>query len=185
MFRLLVFAAGLAISECSASWGADICRAIALHDVPSIEDPSSFLKRGDIDTAITQYRVDKKSGQTSFCSHGGYCYPAAISQNGQTVEFLQLINCTIGEEDTSFPDDDYRYFSVDVVRSKNPSVTLEYDDLDNMLIQLGLCNACASNVAEMFVKHPSSQCADLTRQALQGDSEALTTLQNTPDFCLP
>jgi hypothetical protein len=57
---------------------ADICTAVALRDVPAIEDSSSMLKKGQFDTAITQYRVNKRTGETSFCSHGGYCYPIRI-----------------------------------------------------------------------------------------------------------
>ena len=57
---------------------ADICTAVALRDVPAIEDSSSMLKKGQFDTAITRYRVNKRTGETSFCSHGGYCYPIRI-----------------------------------------------------------------------------------------------------------
>lgn len=44
----------------------DLCRAIVLKEVPAIENPASMLARGDYDTGITQYRVDKFYGTTSF-----------------------------------------------------------------------------------------------------------------------
>jgi hypothetical protein len=80
---------GISIAAIGTARGAgDLCEAIALRDVPAIEDPSSILKRGEHDTAITQFRVDKKTGATSYCSHGGYCYLA---------EALQLTSCRMAD----------------------------------------------------------------------------------------
>jgi len=67
---------------------ADICEAVALHDVPAVENPESILERGERDPAISGYGFNKEIGQYVFCSHGGYCYPAAA---------LRLLNCKIGE----------------------------------------------------------------------------------------
>jgi len=72
--------AGVAITISSilfagSSHAADVCEAVALRDVPAMEDPTSILSQGEHDPAVTQYRVNKKTGVTSFCSHGGYCYP--------------------------------------------------------------------------------------------------------------
>lgn len=47
--------------------------------MPAIGAANSFIRKGDKDEAITQFRVNTKTGRTSYCSHGGYCYPAHIS----------------------------------------------------------------------------------------------------------
>jgi hypothetical protein len=60
---------------------------------PRSKPPESVLKRGEYDKAITQYRVNKKTGLTSFCSHGGCCYPTHLVENGAKVEALRLTNC--------------------------------------------------------------------------------------------
>ena len=61
----------------------DICEAVALTDVPALDSPNPFvLKRGEYQTGITQYRVIKKTGETSFCSHGGACFPTHVVENG-------------------------------------------------------------------------------------------------------
>jgi hypothetical protein len=78
----------------SAGSAADICKAIALRDVGALESPASVLERGSYDDAITQYRINKRTGVDSFCSHGGYCYPAHVQINGQKVEALRLVNRT-------------------------------------------------------------------------------------------
>lgn len=75
------------------SWvahAADICTALAIRDVPALEDSTSILKRGELDTAITQYRVNKRTGETSFCSHGGYCYPTRVQVGGNLFEALSV-----------------------------------------------------------------------------------------------
>src|ERR1700741_1491484 len=85
-----------AFAGAQRSVAADICEALALRDVPALDDPSSILKRGELDGAITQYRVNKRTGKSSFCSLGGYCYPTHAVENGHTVEALKLTNCKVG-----------------------------------------------------------------------------------------
>jgi hypothetical protein len=95
--KLILWASFLLIAAgVTGSHAADICKAIALRDVPAIEQPTSIIKRGDYDDAITQFRVDKDTGDTSFCSHGGYCYPTHILDNGNKMEALRLTNCKVG-----------------------------------------------------------------------------------------
>ena len=161
---------------------ADICKAIALRDVPALEAPESVLKRGEYDTAITQYRVNKKTGLTSFCSHGGYCYPTHIVENGAKVEALRLTNCKIGKRD-EWNDPEEIFYSVDVLRSALTETELKIEELDNKLLDLGLCSACASNVAYLYIHQPQSRCAALTRKVLGGDAQALEDLKQDPDYC--
>jgi hypothetical protein len=131
----------------------DLCRAIVLKDVPAIENPASMLARGDYDTGITQYRVDKFYGTTFFCSHGGYCYPTHVQVHGQKIEALRLLNCKVGKP--IFQDKNEMAFSVDVDRSKNTAEDLHREDLDNIFLEMGLCSACAYPlpfaVASIFV----------------------------------
>ena len=160
---------------------ADLCKAIALRDVAAVEAPDSVLPRGSYDGAVTQYRVNKQTGMTTFCSHGGYCYPTHVRVNGQKVEALRLVNCKIGECYEEYKDE--VYYSVDVVRFKNTADDLRLDDLDNKFLEMGLCSACAGNVAMFYVKKPTSPCARLAKQALEGNPVATDKLRDFPDYC--
>jgi hypothetical protein len=159
MRTAIYFAAALAslIVSPRHALSADLCKAVALRDVAAVEAPDSVLARGSYDDAVTQYRVNKQTGMTTFCSHGGYCYPTHVRVNGKKVEALRLINCKIGER--NYEDKDEVFYSVDVVRSKNSAAKLRLDDLDNKFLEMGLCGACAGNVAMFYVKKPASPCA--------------------------
>ena len=50
-------------------------------------------------------------------------------------------------------------------------------------INMGLCSSCADNVAQYYTKKPSSPCGALAKQALEGDPEAVSKLQESPDYC--
>lgn len=166
----------------SHALSADLCEAIALRDVAAIESPDSVLQRGDHDEAITQYRVNKNTGMTSFCSHGGYCYPTHVRINGKRIEALRLTNCKIGKR-IDFNTKDEVFYSVDVVRSKNTSGALRLDDLENKFLEMGLCSVCAGNVATFYLKKPSSPCAKLAKKALEGNPIATEKLLHFPDQC--
>jgi hypothetical protein len=180
--RFLPVVATMSLLLGAPASAADICMAIALRDVPAIEAPDSILKHGEYDRAITQYRVNKKTGLTSFCSHGGYCYPTHIVENGVKVEALHLTNCKIGKRD-DWDDPDEIFYNMDVLKSGLTDTDLKIDELDNKLLDLGLCSACAANVAHLYVHEPQSRCAALTRSALGGDAQALETLKAFPDYC--
>jgi hypothetical protein len=49
LFVLLLFTA-----FSRSAFPVDLCKAIALKDVPAIENPASMLARGEYDTSITQ-----------------------------------------------------------------------------------------------------------------------------------
>ncbi len=161
---------------------ADICKAVALRDVAAIDNPSSMLAKGEYDTAVTQYRVETATGNDSICSHGGYCYPVHVTIGGKRVEALRLTNCKAGTKAYSV-EDGMRMYEVDVIRSAVAAKDLRYDDLDNKLLSMGLCSACASNTATMYLEKPKSKCATVTRRALEGDPGAVKALQDEPAFC--
>jgi len=162
---------------------ADICTAVAVRDVPALEDSSSILKTGEYDTAITQYRVNKRTGQTSFCSHGGYCYPTRVEISGDLLDALKLTNCRVVENRAPYDEGEYLDYEVEPIRTKVSPTLLRYDDLDNRFLQLGLCSACADNVTQYYMNQPNSKCAKLARSALEGNPDALRTLQSDPAYC--
>jgi hypothetical protein len=168
----------------AAANAADICNAVALMDIP--EATTGYgLKKGEIDDAVTQYNVDK-NGDGQFCSHGGGCYPRYIIINGQKVEALRLTNCKIGAAEPStagLPDDGTVTYDIDVDRSKNSAADLKSDDVDNALLNLGMCGACAGNAAYLYIHNPASKCGSTVADALSGDKTAINTLQNDPDYC--
>jgi hypothetical protein len=182
MSRLGLFSLLFFLASVPGGQAADLCRAVAVRDVKAIDSPDFVLKRGDYDEAITQYRVNKKTGVASFCSHGGSCYPTHVVENGVKEEALHLTNCRIGKRD-DFDDPEEVLYGLEVIRSAVSQTELKIDDLDNRLLQLGLCNACASNVAYLYVNKPQSRCAQVTRAALSGDRKALQTLMDLPDYC--
>jgi hypothetical protein len=183
MQRAICFATAIAITAIYSYKisSADLCKAIALRDVAAVEAPDSVLPRGVYDEAITQYRVNKRTGATTFCSHGGYCYPTHIRLNGQKVEVLRLINCAIGAR--NYEDSDEIYYSLEVLRSRNSPAALRYNDLDDKFLELGLCSACADNVTRFYIEKPSSPCARLAKQALEGNAESADRLRGFPDYC--
>jgi hypothetical protein len=165
---------------------ADICIAVATRDVPAVENPSSILKKGAVDDSITEYLVNKRTGRTFFCSHGGYCYPTHVEIGGDLLEALKLTNCRVAQAPypTTYGDDDNITYGLEPIRSKIAAALLRYDDLDNKFLEMGLCSACADNVAQFYLKQPDSQCANLARSALEGNPDALQTLQGDPSYCI-
>lgn len=150
-----------------------ICEAVFAYDTKETQDFPYAHKQGDVVDAITQYNVNKKTGVTSFCSHGGGCYPA---------EALRLTNCTI-DKSKSFEDDDETSYGLDLIRSKVPPDKLRQNDVELRLLDLGLCNACADNAAAFYVKMPASRCAKLVLGALEGNPVAIANLKDFPDYC--
>jgi hypothetical protein len=176
-FGLVLAALGL----CGPATAADLCGALAMRDVAAMENASSVIPRGSYQEGITQYRVNNDTKTATFCSHGGYCYPVHVWVNGKKEEALRLVNCKIGEAASKYGNE--VIYSVEVVRSLNSSALLRRDDLVNKLLGMGLCGACADNVAQWYTQRPDSPCAKLTLRTLEGDPAALSTLKSFPNFC--
>lgn len=163
---------------------ADICNAVALVDIPDTITGYG-LKKGEIDDAVTQYNVDA-NGEGQFCSHGGGCYPRYLIKGGKKVEALRLTNCKIGAAEPAIaglPDDGSVTYDIEVDRSKNSAAALKIDDVDNALLNLGMCSACAGNAAYLYIHSPASECGSKVANALAGDKSAIAELQNNPDYC--
>lgn len=165
----------------TSAWAEDLCRAQAMRDVGALQDSSSVLPRGAFQDAVTQYNREIATGRTSFCSHGGYCYPTHVNVGGERVEAMRLVNCAIGAE--SWRDEETISYSVDVDRSRNSAAALRFDDVENQLVEFGACAACADNAARHYVERPQGQCGILVRQALEGNPVARRRFENMPDFC--
>ena len=160
----------------------DICKAKVLERITPNGSASYVLEPGEVIDGISQYVLDKKSGLEFFCIHGGVCHPRFLKQENKSVEALRLINCKIGAE-VWYDDENEITYRVDVVRSRNSSFVLKFDDLENRLLGLGLCNACADNVAQYYIKRPRSRCAILAGRALEGNPDALAALREMPFYC--
>jgi len=50
-------------------------------------------------------------------------------------------------------------------------------------ISMGLCSSCADNIAQFYTEKPSSPCGILAKQALEGNPDAVSKLQESPDYC--
>ncbi|MBV5308902.1 hypothetical protein [Chromatium okenii] len=48
---------------------------------------------------------------------------------------------------------------------------------------MGLCNACADNVAQYYTEKPNSKCGKLAKQALEGNPTSIEKLQSFPSYC--
>ena len=163
---------------------ADICKAVALIDIPDTITGYG-LKKGEIDDAVTQYNVDK-NGEGQFCSHGGGCYPRFLTKDGKKIEALRLTNCKIGAAQppiAGLSDDGSVFYAIDVDRSKNSAETLKTDDVENALLVLGMCSACADNAAYVYVHSPASKCGSTVAAALAGEKSAIDALQNDSVDC--
>ncbi len=165
----------------SSGNGSDLCEAIALARVPSLDDPASALAPGEIDHSVTQYQIDKKTGVGSFCSHGGYCYPRFELEAGKPVEVLRLQNCRVGGKIDE--DDDDTTYSVDLDRSKNSQTDLKWNDVKNTLLGMNLDEASSDEAAQYYVQKPTSRCGMLVKKALEGDPASKSKLQEFPDYC--
>jgi hypothetical protein len=58
-----------------------------------------------------------------------------------------------------------------------------YRDSKQTFRAMGLCMACADNVAQWYVQRPASRCGVLAKHALEGDPAAVKELQTFPSFC--
>lgn len=175
--RMLAVAIVFAFMASTAAANAieSLCEAVALHATAEAEGFQFSLKKGEIIDVITQYKINKKTGVASFCSHGGGCYPA---------EALRLTNCTIDKSTPQYPDDteDF-YYGLDPIRSMFPPDVLRQYDVGFKLRDLGMCSACADDAAFFYVKKPASRCATQVRQALEGAQTAIEKLKDNPDYC--
>ena len=163
-------------------WAAEPCNAVAVYRVSAFENADSILQREDILTHVSQYNVNKLNGRAEICSHGGYCYAAEIVRKGSIVEALHLLNCSVGPQYDE--DEEYTYYSLQLIRSTMGDKALVRNDILGQLSDLGLCSACADNVANYLMSKPNSRCTRLAKKALNGNENAIDVLVSNPDYCV-
>lgn len=164
--------AGLAwVSTSVSAEAADLCRARVLRDIHPMEYDAETIRRGETVDAVTQFMRDHRTGRTFFCSHGGYCLPTYAMIGGRRVPAMRLLNCTV---DMAHPYTDAEETSYETVmdRRRNSAATMRLDEVDNRLLAIGMCSACAWNAAYTYTRRPNSPCGVLVRRALAGNSAA-------------
>ncbi|CAM5772004.1 hypothetical protein LMIY3S_03698 [Labrys miyagiensis] len=183
MFARVAYFLAILLFSISAASSADICYGIASTTLQSVNSDGEILNddayyhRGDNVGAITQYNVNPRTGAAFICSHGGGCYAFKVSADGMHGDTLDLINCRVNPKVSSV-DDGIEYHDIDVVRSKNSKSALRQDDIENRLIDLGACSACAGTMANSYIRHPRSRCAAFTRSVLEGNPVAIKRLSD-------
>ena len=60
----------------------------------------------------------------------------------------------------------------------------KYSYILNKILEMGLCDSCANNIVNYYINKPSSSCAKLAKQALEGDSESTKKLVSYPGYCM-
>ena len=155
-----LLAAAVGFSLTAPAMGADICTAVN--------------RQGHQLRAVTALEVNPVTGGAAICSHGGGCVPAGSVQ----ALTYRLTNCTFDFSQPHRLDADTLTYSAVVNRSANPPEALKMDDVEDRLIELGFCSACAGNLAYRYVKTPQSYCARLVRQTLEGNPTTLAMLED-------
>ena len=84
--RVFIAASSILASVIAAHATDSICEAVAKYTTEKPKTSLMPLNAARSIDAVTQYNVNKKTGVTSLCSHGGGCYPA---------EALRLTNCMV------------------------------------------------------------------------------------------
>lgn len=67
--------------------------------------------------------------------------------------------------------------------TKRSDVGQSYGFSKKKFIEMGLCGACADNVAQYYTKKPTSQCGVLAKKALEGNPIAVEDLLTFRKFC--
>ena len=66
---------------------------------------------------------------------------------------------------------------------KRSSTGKAYGTSREKFVNMGLCNACADNVAQYFVHKPNSKCGKLAKQELEGNTQTIELLRAFPYYC--
>lgn len=162
-------------SLCFDSYAADLCKARVLRTMNSSKTNPYAMKKGEI-IGVTQYNIDKYTGLVQICGHGSGCYQGSIIIHKKHIPTIKILNCKVTSLYTE--DEQFKYYGVEVDRSKNSKRDLRLDDIDNRLLDLGLCSACAGNYASEYVNHPNSRKSKLVKSALEGNPNAIDHLNN-------
>lgn len=67
---------------------------------------------------------------------------------------------------------------------QHSQVNKSFAEVKAEFVEMGLCNACADNIAQYYARKPGSPCAKLAQRALNGDSRAIDELATSPAECI-
>jgi len=75
-------------------------------------------------------------------------------------------------------------FTAQLVRSQSRSETgKSYGYSKQRFSEMGLCSACADNVAQHYTRTPNSRCGKLAKASLEGNPAAIAELERFPSYC--
>jgi hypothetical protein len=111
------------------------------------------------DTLIRKGQVEAFTTDNGpdLCQHGGYCVKRRD---------FRLLDCDV---------------HLNPIRTKANTEDVRYSDIENTLVEMGLCNACAGNAASWYIYRPSSPTGQLVKAALEGNPLAKQKLQQDWD----
>ena len=112
------------------------------------------------DTLIRRGQVESftTDNGADLCQHGGYCVKRRD---------FRLIDCDA---------------HLNPIRTKANAGDARYSDIEDTLVAMGLCNACAANAASWYTYRPSSPTGMLVKAALEGNPVAKQKLQQGWDY---
>ncbi|WP_025885526.1 hypothetical protein [Asaia prunellae] len=139
---------------------ADDCKGVLLSSIP---DHPEYGKAGEIVEMLHEYEGKPDGTPLTYAVHGGGIYPA---------DRVKILNCTISKT-TSDP-----YYKLTLNDTAENAYDILYQKTTEKLLALGLCNACASGVAEEYLKKPNGACGIMAARALHGDTSAVDFLND-------
>jgi hypothetical protein len=115
------------------------------------------------ETLIRKGQVESFSTDegADLCQHGGYCVKRRD---------FRLLDCDA---------------NLRPIRAQANAGEARYSDIEDTLVSMGLCNACAGNAAAWYTRLPSSPTGRLVRAALEGNPLARQKLlegDNIPNY---
>lgn len=187
-------------TSCAAAIGLAASGATA-PQLPSAAQPSVSAP---LSTSAEQVRVSDTSDQLLHCSDVQYGTPNYSGNMDRLAKLARLPDGSYtrydedivgylckgdaksiqGEVDAGF----VKQSEVDGIREalgldKRSDIGMSYGYSRQKFSDMGLCEACADNVAQYYTKKPGSKCGMLAKQALEGNPRAVDALQSFPDYC--
>ncbi len=99
------------------------------------------------------------------CANEGEGVRRLVDEGAVKSSEIEAIKKVLGKDDRAEHGQSYRY-------SKQK------------FMDIGLCMACADNVAQYYTKKPDSQCGKLAKQALEGNPSAIEELKKSLSYCV-
>lgn len=137
---------------------ADDCKGVLLSKIPG---HAEYGNAGEIVEMLHEYEGKPDGTPLTYAVHGGGIYPA---------DHIKILNCTISKTTTD------PFYKLTLADTPENAYDILYQNTMDKLLALGLCNACASGVAEAYLKKPNGACGIMAARALHGDASAVDFL---------